>query len=206
MGQKLLETTAGAATPITRTRSLETVTIFDDANIIDCEAYELEHVIVINTPTAGIFTAAVTNICTKAAHGFPEALKVRLTTTTLLPAGLSLATDYFVHVIDVNTFYLASSLANLDALSYVDITDTGTGDHTITAEALAGLSLQKQTSDDGSTWSNSGSATAITVTGNQRVAVDNPCHKKVKTLVTITAGYATITQNVTAKNDKKYSN
>lgn len=58
--------------------------------------------------------------------------RVRLTTTTTLPAGLALATDYYVIRLSDSTFKLASSYANALAGTAIDITDAGTGVHTIT--------------------------------------------------------------------------
>lgn len=56
--------------------------------------------------------------------------RTRLTTTTTLPAGLSLATDYYVIRIDDSTFKLATSYANAIAGTAINITDAGTGTHT----------------------------------------------------------------------------
>ncbi len=57
--------------------------------------------------------------------------RTRLTTTTTLPAGLSLATDYYVIRLSDTTFKLATSYANAVAGTAIDITSTGTGTHTI---------------------------------------------------------------------------
>lgn len=57
--------------------------------------------------------------------------RVRLTTTTTLPAGLALATDYYVIKVDDSTFKLATSYANAVAGTAINITDAGTGTHTI---------------------------------------------------------------------------
>jgi len=77
------------------------------------------------------FTAATTDIITDAAHGLVTGNKVVLTTTDTLPAGLELATVYFVVKIDANTFYL--NTRNTEASTdRVDVTDTGTGTHTLT--------------------------------------------------------------------------
>lgn len=56
--------------------------------------------------------------------------RVRLTTTTTLPAGLSLATDYYVIKVSDTTFKLATSYANAVAGTQINITDAGTGTHT----------------------------------------------------------------------------
>lgn len=86
-----------------------------------------------NTPGAGAFTAAATDICTRTAHNMLLGHSVQLTTTGTLPAGLSLATNYWVVPTGADTFKLASSYANAQSGSNaVDITDAGTGTHTIT--------------------------------------------------------------------------
>lgn len=84
---------------------------------------------------AGEFTAANTDICTKNGHGFVTGSgPLRLATTdTDLPAGLEVDTDYYAVRLDADTFKLASSYANAVASPavVVDITDAGTGTHTI---------------------------------------------------------------------------
>jgi hypothetical protein len=57
--------------------------------------------------------------------------RVRLTTTTTLPAPLALATDYYVIKVSDTTFKLATSYANAIAGTAINITTTGTGTHTI---------------------------------------------------------------------------
>lgn len=57
--------------------------------------------------------------------------RVRLTTTTTLPAGLALATDYYLINTSTSTFKLATSYANAIAGTAINITDAGTGTHTI---------------------------------------------------------------------------
>lgn len=83
------------------------------------------------------FTAdAGTDICTwTSTANIPSNIltgtRVRLTTTTTLPAGLALATDYYVIAIDGATCKLASSYANAIAGTAINITDAGTGTHTM---------------------------------------------------------------------------
>jgi hypothetical protein len=57
--------------------------------------------------------------------------RVRLTTTTTLPAGLSLATDYYVIKVSDSTCKLATTYANAVAGTAINITDAGTGTHTM---------------------------------------------------------------------------
>jgi hypothetical protein len=83
------------------------------------------------------FTAdASTDVCTyTTTANFPSNIlagtKVRLTTTTTLPAGLATATDYYVIKASDSTFKLATSYANALAGTAINITDAGTGTHTV---------------------------------------------------------------------------
>jgi len=84
------------------------------------------------------FTAdAGTDVCTyTSTASVPSNIltgtRVRLTTTTTLPAGLATATDYYVIRVSDTTFKLATSYANAVAGTAINITDAGTGTHTVT--------------------------------------------------------------------------
>jgi hypothetical protein len=66
--------------------------------------------------------------------GNVTAQPVTLTTTTTLPAPLAPATTYYLISGGTNTTYkLATTIANAEAGTGIDILDTGTGTHTITA-------------------------------------------------------------------------
>ncbi len=107
--------------------------------------------VTVATPAAVTFTAAVTDICTAVAHGYATGLRVAASTTVTLPAGLS-ATNYWIIKIDADTFKLASSAVNALAGTAVDITDTGTGVHTLTPASITGGSYKTQVSMDGTTY------------------------------------------------------
>lgn len=121
---------------------------------------------------ARTFTAvAATDICTLAAAAADKhprtGLKVRLTTTGTLPAGLALATDYFcIETGTINQVKLASSLQNARDGVAIDITDTGSGTHTCTPTTGTKTFLISY-SVDGDNWSSAifiNSLTAITHT------------------------------------------
>ena len=85
------------------------------------------------------FTAATTDIITANSHGLKNGDMVVLTTTTTLPAGLALATVYWVIEATTNTFKLSATSCQTyttgteqQPVPAVDITDTGTGTHTFT--------------------------------------------------------------------------
>jgi hypothetical protein len=78
------------------------------------------------------FTAdAGTDVCTHSNINLFPYTRVQLTTTTTLPGGLSLATDYYVIKVTDTTCMFATSYANAVAGTAVNITDAGTGTHTI---------------------------------------------------------------------------
>ena len=185
---------------IAQTSNFETVDLLENSRLF-VKGYGYVQEITVSTPSAGTFTAAVTDICTKSAHGFQTGLKVRVSTTTTLPAPLLAATDYFVIRIDANTFYLAASLNDANAGTDIDITTTGTGTHTITPTALAGANYQKQVSVDGVTWINSGSATNITVSTNVLTEKLHPLYNYVRNVYTLTAGQLSIVEKILLKGN-----
>lgn len=78
-------------------------------------------------------TAATPAVLTMAAGwDIQEGTPLRFTTTGTLPAGLSLATTYYWHRTAATTGNVSTSLANLDAATYVATSDTGSGTHTAT--------------------------------------------------------------------------
>jgi hypothetical protein len=65
-------------------------------------------------------------------NDFVSGTKVRFTTTTTLPTGLSLNTDYWLVRVSATTARVATSYANYLAGTVVAFTDAGTGTHTMT--------------------------------------------------------------------------
>lgn len=97
-----------------------------------------------SSQTVSTFTAdPSTDVCTVAAgHFYPNETRVRLTTTGTLPAGLATGTDYWVIRTGSPGASLTSRLAttreNAQDGVYVDITDAGTGTHSMTPQAVSG--------------------------------------------------------------------
>lgn len=84
-------------------------------------------------PSSLITSDYTTNIFTIVSYfEFYTGYVVRLSTTETLPAPLAIDTDYYLIKIDDTTFKLATSLKNaIDGIA-IDITNDGTGNHTIT--------------------------------------------------------------------------
>ena len=75
------------------------------------------------------FTAATSDLITStSAHGLIAGDRIRFSSTTTLPAGLSAATNYFVIASGLTS--TAFKVSATSGGSAVDITDTGTGTHT----------------------------------------------------------------------------
>lgn len=67
-------------------------------------------------------------------NDFISGTKVRFTTTTTLPTGLSLNTDYWLVRVTSTTARVATSYANYVAGTVIAFTDAGTGTHTLTIQ------------------------------------------------------------------------
>lgn len=102
------------------------------------------------TFTTFTFTAdPATDICTAVAHGMEtgDGL-VRPSSTGVLPAGIAAATSHWMIKVDDDHFKLATSLANAYGGIAVDITDAGTGVHSIPYS----LSFLSERGLDGDFW------------------------------------------------------
>jgi hypothetical protein len=90
----------------------------------------------ISTRTATFTADAGTDVCTHTSTtSIPSNIltgtRCRCTTTTTLPAGLATATDYYFIRVSDTTYKLATSYANAIAGTAINITDAGTGTHTL---------------------------------------------------------------------------
>lgn len=92
------------------------------------------------TAIAGVTANAGTDVLTATGHDFVNGTRIKFTTTGTLPAGLSTAITYRVVNISGSTFKVALEAnynkVNRTASSAVDITDTGTGTHSVTEQAF----------------------------------------------------------------------
>lgn len=81
--------------------------------------------------TAQTFTVTIATpaVVTKAAHGFVDGERLRLSTSGSLPTGLNTSSDYFVEVIDVNTFYLHTNDDIYNTATRVNTSGSQSGTH-----------------------------------------------------------------------------
>lgn len=73
-----------------------------------------------------------TDTITITAHGLENFQRVQFTTTGALPSGISASTTLYLVVTAANTFKVATSYQNAYAGTTIDITDVGSGTHTVT--------------------------------------------------------------------------
>lgn len=136
----------------------------------DSKLYTILDAIGIKTAT---FTAATTDVITASAHGLVNGNKIVLTTTTTLPAGLELATVYYVVQKETNTFKVSTEPGTEGPV--VDITDTGTGTHTFTMHDIGNDILVEDYKHCVFTFDTDGGGdAALTVKFQGSVALDAP--------------------------------
>lgn len=169
------------------------------------DSYSLQTLVTVDTPAAKTFAASAVNTATDAititAHGYTLGLKGQVSNPGTLPTGISGSTDYFVIVIDANTIKLASSLANAQAGTQIDITAQGAGTNTFTPTALAGGTVGLQQSDDNVTYFALGATQAISATGSFYFEKDRPCCRYIRAVYVLTAGHLTSSNFVLVKGD-----
>lgn len=75
-------------------------------------------------------TIATPAALTWTSHGLVSGQRIQLSTTGALPTGLSVATTYWVTVINANTLNLSTSLANAQTATFINTTGSQSGVHT----------------------------------------------------------------------------
>lgn len=122
--------------------------------------------VTVNGASAAIVSADDDTI-KSTAHGYVTGLKVAATTAGTLPTGLS-ATNYWVVKVDADYFKLASSLANAEAGTVVNITAVGVGNSTFTPATSSGNVCKLQEGNDGTNFTDVSGATVTiaTTSGN----------------------------------------
>lgn len=133
-------------------------------------------------------------------HGFSEGLKVTLTTTGTLPAGLATATPYYLIIVDAGNVKFASSLQNALDGTPVDITSEGSsaGVNTLVVAALAG-SFVMRGSLTGAVWFDISPSQTISSETEYLFSLTQPTVKFVALGVAISAGQLTIDQTYLGK-------
>lgn len=181
---------------------LESTTVAQSAT---SSALDLDHIAAVDlmasiTAANGAnkaFTAAATDIVTTAtAHGYLTGMKLTVSTTDTLPGGLAALTDYYFIYLSPTTGKLATSQANALAGTAVDITNAGTGTHTIVVNTTIAGSIKLQKSLDPETvpaasrvWFDiANSSQNFTGSTTLNWAYADVAYRAVRAVVTVTSG------------------
>jgi hypothetical protein len=127
-------------------------------------------------------------VIAEVAHGFVTGLKVQVTTSDTLPAGIVALTDYYVIKLTDDTYSLAASYADALAGDEIVVTDQGVGNQTVTPVALS-ATVKLEKSIDKVAVFDVAAATAIAATGkaiNKEVDIG---YKWVRAVVVVNSGY-----------------
>lgn len=73
-----------------------------------------------------------TDTITETSHNYYTGLVGQFTTTGSAPGGISATTDYYIIKVNANSYKIATTKANAEAGTAVNITSTGSGTHTFT--------------------------------------------------------------------------
>lgn len=156
----------------------------------------------VSTTTPGVASEidVTANSVSIPTHGLSEGLKVTLTTTGTLPAGLATATPYYLIIVDDDNVKFASSLANALAGTAVDITTEGSsaGVNTVVVAALAG-SFVMRGSLDGDVWFDISASQTISSETEYLFSLTSPTVRYLALGVDIDSGQLTVDQTYLGK-------
>lgn len=194
---------------IEKTEELSEVVTTTTSEVYDlarARSFCAQCVIDVDTPSASAVAAedvdATEDTFTDEGHGLTTGLKGQMTTSDAdLPSGLSTTTDYFVIVVDEDTYKLAESLADALAGTAIALGDAGTGTHTFTPTALAGATVKLEKSNDRENWSDVATATDISQDGTVWLEVANPTFRYARLSYTLTAGRLSTANHILAKEE-----
>ncbi len=175
-------------------------------NLSKVSGYSFQAVVDVAVPAALGFVDGDVNVATdeidETAHTYVTGLSIDLTTDGTLPAGLA-AQQYFLIVIDADTYQFALTLSDALAGTQVDITAAaGGGTHTVTPTAIAGATITHQQSNNDSDFFDVAAADSITVDATFVYTATNPQYKFVRLQYTLTAGLFNVTNNAILRGSK----
>lgn len=98
---------------------------------------QLSYIVNNYATSTATMTIATPCVVTWTGHGLVSGQRVAFTTTGALPTGITANTGYYINVIDANTFNLSTSLANLQAGTYVATSGSQSGTHTATNMSIS---------------------------------------------------------------------
>lgn len=147
------------------------------------------------------FTTVSLDAFTSSAHGYKTGLKVRFTTSGVLPTGLSLATDYYLIRISDDVLMVASSQSNALLGDYLTISG-GSGTHTINVQTFEPVLLKLRGSIDGEIWVDLPDSLVNIADEPQMMEHEAAYFHKVKAQIVIGAGQYNVNCKIMIKSFK----
>lgn len=172
---------------------LEPTTVAQSAT---SSALDLDHIAAVDLMASITAANGANKAFTATAHGYLTGMKLTVSTTDTLPGGLAALTDYYFIYLSPTTGKLATSQANALAGTAVDITNAGTGTHTIVVNTTIAGSIKLQKSLDPETvpaasrvWFDIASSSQ-NFTGSTTLnwAYADVAYRAVRAVVTVTSG------------------
>lgn len=192
----MLETTAVALSQNSNAQALDHIF-----------AYDILAKITAANPGNLAFTAAASDVLTTAANDYATGMKFTITTTGTEPAGLAVLTDYYWIRVSSTTGKAAASQADALAGTAVDVTDAGTGTHTIVPTATIAGSIKLQKCNDPEsvpeadrTWFDiTSSSQNFTATSNLNWTGVDVGYRLLRAVATVTSGTVTAAIRINGK-------
>ncbi len=123
------------------------------------------------------------------AHGYITDLKVQLTTTGTLPAGVTTSTDYYLIITDAGNIQFAATAGG----AAINLTTTGTGVHTVAVEGTVAGVITLQQSNDGVAYFDTSTTDTISAAGSAFNIETDQYQQFVRLKIVMTEGVSTVT-------------
>lgn len=134
-------------------------------------------------------------------HDYADGLKVRLTTTGVLPTGLEPNTDYYVSNQNQFGFELNDTKEGVLLGEYIEFIG-GSGTHTITPQVYGSTSVVMEATIDNENYAEvTNSLIQTAKTENMILEINNPLYRSCRLKVYVDSGQATITIKVLLKGN-----
>ena len=160
--------------------------------------------VTVSTPANAAFTSANVNTANETiavvGHGFSTGLRVQFTTSGTLPTGLLVATNYFIIKVSDDLFSVASSLANANAGTAIDLTAAGSGSSSANPVAFSLGTATLEKSLDGANFVLDGNPVHFTSSGVlSPIEKIDPAHRVYRLRYSVDAGQITTQVTVFGK-------
>lgn len=144
------------------------------------------------------FTSVSLSAISSTAHGYQTGLKVRFTTSGVLPTGLAVLTDYYLIRISADVIMVASSQANAISGAYITISG-GTGTHTVAVQAFTPVYFYLEGTIDNSLWFKVPDSVCEITNEAQLIEHEVAFYSQVRAVIDLTSGQFDLSSKIMIK-------